>query len=78
MTLITIHELAARLKTTRAALKTRHHRNQYSIPPVVRIPGDLRFFFDEEIVEDWMRNPLAYAPKPKRGPGRPRKAGVRS
>lgn len=77
MNFVTIDELAARLRTTRNAVYIRLHRNPLAVPPRIVIPGDKRILFDSEVVEDWLRNPSAYMPPPKRGPGRPRKAGAR-
>lgn len=72
--LLTIHELAVLLHTNASALKTRHYRNPLSIPPVVRIPGDRRYFFNANQVERWIES-FAVAATVKRGPGRPRKGG---
>lgn len=73
--LLTIQELAVLLHTNSSALKTRYFRNPRSIPPVVRIPGDRRYFFNANEVERWIQS-FALPPVEKRGPGRPRK-GVR-
>lgn len=76
MELITILELAPRLKTTPGALYTRHSRNPYSLPPVVKIPGDSRIFFNADALDDWLADPVSFMPqelRPKRRPGRPRK-----
>lgn len=77
--LLTFSDLALLLHTNANALKTRHCRNPDSIPPVVRIPGDRRFFFCAEEVERWMTSFIQTAAHPpkKRGPGRPRKSGGR-
>jgi len=72
-TLLNLEQLAERLHTSAAALRTRHWRDQYSLPPVIKIPGDRRVFFNEADVAAWMRDPNAFKPKEKRGPGRPRK-----
>lgn len=72
--LLTIHQLAVLLHTNASALKTRHYRNPQSIPPVVRIPGDRRYFFNAIEVDRWIES-FALPPATKRGPGRPRKGG---
>lgn len=72
--LLTIQELALLLHTNASALKTRHYRNPNSIPPIVRIPGDRRYFFNANEVERWIQS-FALTPATKRGPGRPRKGG---
>jgi hypothetical protein len=74
MTMLSIDELAARLRTTPNALYCRYHRDRHTLPPVITIPGDKRKFFDADVVEQWIKNPAAFMPQPKRGPGRPRKS----
>jgi hypothetical protein len=73
MPLVSLDDLAERLKTTRNALHCRYRRSPSNLPPILKIPGDKRFFFDSYIVEEWIKNPAAFMPQPKRGPGRPRK-----
>lgn len=58
--LLSIGELAVRLRTTVNALYCRAHRNQKNLPPQVRIPGDRRVFFQESVVEEWLQNPQAF------------------
>lgn len=74
--LMTVAALAPLLQATPMALYCRAARNPHAIPPRVQVPGDRRWLFDPDVVADWLKNPSAYlpaTPKPKRGPGRPRK-----
>lgn len=73
MSRILLEALAERLDCTPNALYCRLHRGEHNLPPVKRIPGDRRYWFDEDQVEEWLENPKAFMPKEKRGPGRPRK-----
>lgn len=73
MSRILLEALAERLACTPNALYCRLHRGEHNLPPVKRIPGDRRYWFDEDQVEEWLENPDAFKPKEKRGPGRPRK-----
>lgn len=73
--LLSIDELAVRLRTTVNALYCRAHRNPASLPPRVSIPGDRRWHFHLLVVDEWIANPQAFLPQPKRGPGRPKKRG---
>lgn len=73
MSRILLEALASRLETTPNALRCRYNRNPFFLPPVHRIPGDRRFWFDEDEVEAWIADPSAFLPKEPRGPGRPRK-----
>lgn len=71
-----VEDLAAALKTTQMGIYCRHSRNPYSIPPVIRIPGDKRMWFDMDALEEWLEDPMAFMPpelRPKRDRGRPSK-----
>lgn len=70
MTLITIEQLAELLHTTPGALYVRRCRDPYSLPP--HIKSGRKFLYDPEVVEDWLRNPDGYRPRP---PGRPKANG---
>lgn len=59
--LLSFGELAVRLHTTVTALYCRAHRDPKNLPPQVRIPGDRRVFFQESVVEEWMKNPQAFS-----------------
>lgn len=56
MKLITLLELAQRMRSTRNALLCRRNRNPKSLPPPVRLPGDPRLLFDEKLVARWLRS----------------------
>jgi hypothetical protein len=75
--LLTIEDLVPILRAVSVmALYCRRSRDPYSLPPVVKIPGDHRLLFLEETVEDWLADPTKYMPKelrPKKPVGRPRK-----
>jgi hypothetical protein len=70
MSLLSIDELAARLRTTPNALYCRRARDVKALPPNVVIPGDSRLLFKEDVVEQWLIDPTVFQPKPA---GRPRK-----
>lgn len=74
--LVSISELAERLRTTVTALHCRRHRSQFNLPPSLKLPGDRRVWFRAEVVDEWLANPLAFMPQAPRGPGRPRKFDV--
>ena len=63
--LLSIEDLAVRLRTTANALRCRFYRSPYNLPPRVYIPGDKRVFFDSNVVDEWLRNPQAFLPKPR-------------
>ena len=71
--LITVATLAPLMQATPMALYCRASRDPHALPPRVYVPGDRRWLFDPDVVADWLKNPSAYLPAPKRGPGRPRK-----
>ncbi len=77
MKLLVIEDLVPILRAPSSmALYCRRSRDPYSLPPVIKIPGDKRLFFSEEVVEDWLKDPSAYLPaerRPKKPVGRPRK-----
>jgi hypothetical protein len=57
MPLLSIEDLASRLRTTPAALYCRRSRNVQALPPNILIPGDSRLLFDESVVEQWLSDP---------------------
>lgn len=72
--LLTINELALLLHSNPGALKTRLHRNPLSLPPVVKIPGDRRYFFDSNEVDRWIQS-LAHSQAMQGGQSQPHKGG---
>lgn len=54
--LLTLADLAAILHTTPRNLHARYHLNKNAIPPAIKLPGDRRYFFDPDAVEDWLQS----------------------